>query len=457
MHVTPPRSMLRASRLLTPVLAAAIAASATVAVLAAPATSARGTAAQLPLAAAAATKLQFAVFNPFSGGEAAYGPEKLAGCQAAATLIDKAGGVNGHQVYCKGYDDRDDPVDAVPAARQMLATASNLVGVIGPTSDSGAATAPIINAAHVTFFSDSGEKALNRTHFRYFWRIVPPDIDAGLAMALWAKHAGYKKIGLVFGNDVSEQGNVPAMVKGYTALGGKIVINQRVNLDAPSYETEVEAMLAAHPQAIFTEMDPQSAATYFSELRSLHGPIPIIGTGNTLSSQWLNAVSQAVGVATFKRKFVGVQPYVPGTGPAWRAYYDSLRANARHIRDVAQYFQDPYAQAVYDSVNLMALAMEAAHSIKPVRYNSWVSSVVGKRKGAVVVHTFAAGKAALVAGRRIDYIGTVADIVFDRWHNSPGAFEAVRFVPSRNGQLNLPLITIFSTAQVAALSRKAGV
>src|SRR5215472_17363870 len=54
--------------------------------------------------------LTFAVFNPFSGPDASFGPEQLAGCIPAAAAINAAGGILGHKtVTCKTSDSRGDP------------------------------------------------------------------------------------------------------------------------------------------------------------------------------------------------------------------------------------------------------------------------------------------------------------------------------------------------------------
>src|ERR1035437_6270243 len=80
-------------------------------------------------------------FNPFTGPDASYGPEMAAGCIPAVNLINQAGGVLGHKLECVVADTRGDPADAVPAASQLLATQSNLVGILGPSSDEADATA----------------------------------------------------------------------------------------------------------------------------------------------------------------------------------------------------------------------------------------------------------------------------------------------------------------------------
>src|SRR5947209_1219041 len=64
------------------------------------------------------SSLSFAAFQSFSGPDASFGPEQIAGCAPAARAIVVAGGVLRHkQVSCSVTDDRGDPADAVPAAQ----------------------------------------------------------------------------------------------------------------------------------------------------------------------------------------------------------------------------------------------------------------------------------------------------------------------------------------------------
>ena len=68
---------------------------------------------------------------------------------------------------------------------------------------------------------------------------------------------------------------------------------------------------------------------------------------------------------------------------------------------------------------MIALAMLAAHSTKPTVYNPYIQKVT---TGTTVVHTFAQGKAALQAGKTINYVGVEGQIHFDKYHNSAGVW-----------------------------------
>jgi len=398
--------------------------------------------------ASAPATLVVGEFNPFTGPDAAFGPEMVGGCIPAVKLINASGGVLGHHLSCVQEDTRGDPADAVPAAQKMMATESSLVGVLGPSSDEALATVPLLNQGKVPMFVDTGQAAFDHTTDAYFWRITPADDVKGYALALWAHKAGYTRAAAVFGNDAGAQSDVPTLVTAFTRLGGTIVYNKPFALDQSSYRSEIENLLAAHPQVIFTEVDPQTGATLLSELQQLHGLIPVVGTEVTLQAPWLKAVSGAIGAAAMARYFEGMQPYAPPAGPAWQAYNRSLVASGSQVPKPSQWSSDPYSMTYYDGVNVLALAMIAAKSTSPAGFNKDITKVTEPGPGKTVVTTFAAGKAALQAGKQIQYVGAGGPIVFNRWHNSTGAFEAARY---EHG--NVVPVGSVSAAQIAALSR----
>ncbi|MGH3204493.1 MAG: ABC transporter substrate-binding protein, partial [Streptosporangiaceae bacterium] len=172
--------------------------------------------------------LTVAAFNPFTGPDGSFGPEMWAGCQAAVTAINAAGGVLGDKLTCMSVDTQGNPAAAVTAGAKMLATTPNLFGVLGPSSDEADATAPLINAAKVPMFADTGEASFDHTKLQYFWRMTAADDAQGNAMALYATRKGYLRGAAVFGNNVGSQTSVPTLRKAFSALGGMMVLNQKI-------------------------------------------------------------------------------------------------------------------------------------------------------------------------------------------------------------------------------------
>lgn len=394
--------------------------------------------------------LTFAVFNPFTGPDASFGPEQMGGCVPATALINKAGGILGDShVKCQAVDSKGDPADAVPALRQAVATVTGLVGVLGPSSDEATATMPILERSHITAFSDTGQTAFNQTSFRYFWRNTPADDANGYAIAAWAHRVGYERAAVVVGTDIGSLGQDPALKQGFRKLGGTIVIDQHVPLDQSSYRTEVEQLVAANPQVIFLEIDPQSSATYLAELKQLRGLITVIGTDITVEPQWQKAVVGSVGKAAVSRYFTGTQPYAPVGGPAWAIFNKQLLASGSSVPNPSQWSADPYSMAAYDAVNIMALAMTAAGSTSSAVYNGYIERITTAGAGKTVVDSFAAGKSALAAGKSIQYVGATGATAFDRWHNSPGSFTATAYGSAASRSLT-KVLGVITPAQISA-------
>lgn len=400
-------------------------------------------------AGAAGSSVLIDTFNPFSGPTATFGFYEFSGCPPAAYAVNKAGGILGHQLKCGTVDTRGDPADAVLAAQKMLATTKSLVGVLGPSSDEDSATVPVLNQAHMPAFDNGGTVVLCHSHYQYFWRTLPADNISGYALALWAHQKHYTRTAAVFANDVSAQGNDPGVVNGVPALGDKLVANLTVTPDQTSYETEVQRIAAAHPQAIYTEMDPQTAGVFFGELKQAGDLVPIIGTSGDVGPEFKKALVAAIGKSDFAKYFTIVYPYALTSGPAWKAWDQALLKAPGEYKNPKQFANNSFSEAPYDDAIIMALAMVAAHSTNPVAYNKDIVKVTQARSGAVVVHTFAAGVRALKAGKQIQYVGVTGDFAFNQYHCSPGIYAAVS--PAHQYRL----IKQLSAQQLTALVKKA--
>lgn len=395
-------------------------------------------------------KLTFVTFAPFSGPDAAFGASKVAGIIPAIYAIDHGGGVLGDtKVGWQESDSRGDPADAVPIAQKLLLTNSSVVGIIGPTSDESTATVPIFNRSHIPMFALTGEIAFNKNSYPYFWRITPPDNDVGIAMAQYGHDKGYTKAAMVFGTDIGSTGAVPSLIKAWKHLGGTVVANESLPLDQSSYQSEVAKVAAAHPQVIFFESDPQTSATYMSELNQMHGLVPFVGTDGTTVPSWTVPVAKAIGEANFAKYYVGAQPYLATSGPsfdAWKSAFTAVKSQEPKPAD--QWLNSSFAIAGYDGAIVMALAMDDAKSTDPKVFNADIPKVTTAAPGAVQVHSYAQGRQALAQGKRIQYVGATGVIAFDRYHNSPGGFEII------DSKFNF--IKAYSAAQINSLGAASG-
>lgn len=370
--------------------------------------------------------LEVAIFHAFSGPNAAYGPEAGAGCYPASREINAAGGVLGHKLQCVPVDSKGDPADAVPAANRLIASSSSLVGVLGGGTDTATAVVPLFQQAKIPIFSTTGQSSFDHTTDSYFWRILSPDEAQGSAMAAAAKKLGFSHVATVFGNDAAAQGSAPTAASGAKKLGISLLANQTLAVGQTSYRTEVQQLSEAKPQAIISEADPQTSATYFSELSQL-GQVPALVTDPVSQEPtWRKAVGGAIGTSQLDKQDYAVVAYAPETSTAYKAFLEELHAS-KQVTEQKEWESDLYSVADYDSVVIMGLAMDAAHSTSPSVYNNYVTKVTSPSPGATVVHTYAEGKEALAKGKTIQYVGAVGPVAFNQWHNAGNEFAIERY------------------------------
>jgi ABC-type branched-subunit amino acid transport system substrate-binding protein len=374
----------------------------------------------------------------FTGSSSFEGAELANGCLPATLLINGAGGVLGHPLNCSQVDTRGDAVDALPAVDKLMATTSNLGGVLGPGTSDAPVDEPLFKSSKLTMIADTGSPQYDKTTDAYFWRLTPADDTAGKALTYYAKTKGYTKVALVFTNDASAQSNVPPATAAAQKLGIHIVSNLTLVPNQSSYRTEVQSLVQAHPQAILMEGDPQSDSTFFRELKEANGLIPIIGTAITEDPTWIKAVGAAIGPSTLARYYNAVVPFAPQSGAGWTTFDQALVAAKKKGLGTqpGTYASDVYAMTSYDGTNLMALAMLKSKSTVPAVYNATIASLVKPSPGATVVSNFTDGKKAIDAGKTIQYVGAAGPIVWNQFHNVVGIFEVVH-VNSSGAFLNI--------------------
>lgn len=369
------------------------------------------------------------ILSTFTGINAGDGQEAMAGCIPAATLINAAGGVLGHPVTCQEFNTSSDPADAVPETHRMLALGNNLLVTMGSSGTTAPAVIPLVNAAKKTIFTECGLSLFNVNHYRYFWRNDPVDASQGYAMAIATAQSGYKRVAAVFGQDVSSQGSRPSFLKGMKQLGRPVVSSVVLPTNAPSYTAQIATLQEAKPQVIVGEVTPSSSATFFSELKQVFGKVPpVIGDEAYDQGPWVKAVSGAIGRATLAKALKLVVPVTASGGPGWNLWKKTLTASSDPTKKTFE--SDSYAASDYDAVVLSALAAVEAHSLDAAKYNTLIGKIANGVKGAVVVHTYAEGLAALKKGEKIHYIGASGSAVhFNEYHNWEPGYVLDKYSP----------------------------
>jgi branched-chain amino acid transport system substrate-binding protein len=352
------------------------------------------------------------VLHAFTGQNAFFGLNAQNSCKAAAEEINKAGGIMGHPLTCSDYDTKGDPADAVPVTNRMLVSAPHLVMVVGPDGSDIPSVLPVLEQAKVPELNTVGDPRYDTQTSQYFWRLTPSDSTQAPALAYYTHQQGFTKIAEVFTSDLSAQTTTTPFQNTFGKLGGTIVKALTITPDTSSYQTEVAAVLAAHPQAIVGEMDAQTAATFLSELRQQHGSlIPVIMTQRAIQGDWVPAVGPAIGVPALSKDVTAIAPALQSSGTAFTTFASAMTA----IKANPFQAKNPFVAATYDGVTALALAMDMAKSVDPASFVADIPKVTAPSAGATVVSTYAEGVAALKAGKTIQYVGAAGPMVFNQY------------------------------------------
>lgn len=362
--------------------------------------------------------IKVGVIGPFSGFEAFIGPDILKGVQVAADQINANGGILGRQVQVVTADTGGDAVDAVPALRKLISV-DQVSLIIGPSSIEAKAALPILQQSKIPDVIVGGTTQLDNLDSKYVWRSTPSDNLLGVAMAHYAVDKGYTKAAVLFGTNESAQTLKAPVVDAFKRHGGTIVADINVVPDQSSYRSEIEQLYAAKPQVVFTQVDAQTGATLFSEIKELKGlGLPFIGTDVTASSDFIKAIKPDVAKQVLT-SLQGSSSGGAGTATFSQLYQKKFGAAPVELADYG-----------YDALNVLALACDAAGSTNGDDVGAKMKTVANPPGTAV--SDYGTAYKDLKAGTKINYEGASGPMDFNDHNNVYGPFDAVQSDSSSN-------------------------
>ncbi len=365
--------------------------------------------------------IQAGLLLPMSGKEAFVGQWFDHGIQAGLYAVNHGGGVLGAKIVGTLADTAGDPVDAVTALHTLLL--HNPKVIFGPSSLEIMGVVQQFGADHVVDMMVGGTTQLDYMKYPYVYRLFPSDSELLAGEAYYAYHAkGCHYAAEVYDSGPNAQAEVGPVTAAFTKLGGKIISNTTIVANQSSYLSSVAKMFsgAQQPQCVFFHMDPQTASTFFANVRQLgHLNVPFI-TGDTGASTQL---AQAVGLNYAARWMTGMSapPAYAQSNAAFLKAYEAVWHTNQPL---------PAAPPMYDAVVIAALAMEAAHSSNPTVWRPYITKV--SNPPGTKCYTYTSCTSLLKQGKKINYQGASGNENFNQYHNVFSSFEVVQFNSSGN-------------------------
>lgn len=176
--------------------------------------------------------------GPMTGNRADIGKAMTQAAQMAVDVINKNGGVDGHQVKLYTQDDAGDPVDGLPAVHTLI-NVDNAVAIVGPISLTEAAILPAVDQANIPNLMWGGGSQFDAITDPHFFRMSPSDTEQAQAMVYYAYKQGWTKIALAFDSSAGSQSLVAPIQDAAKHLGMTITTNVSFTPGQSNYNSEV--------------------------------------------------------------------------------------------------------------------------------------------------------------------------------------------------------------------------
>ncbi len=364
--------------------------------------------------------------HTLTGEYADYGPPADNAVKLAVKEINDAGGVLGGRKLEVIYTDSKSDATGATAPAMDLITNKKVTAI---TEDNSSSISTEIlkysTSANVAQISASSTSPSLTKAGDNFFRLAPADTLQAKVLAKQAKDGGLMKVAVLYEmDDVYGMGLNDAFKTSFEAAGGMVSLSMAFDPSAASFRMPVQALFTAAPDGILLVTTTETAAKVLQEFKSQLGPrtAPRFLLPDALKSQ--DFVANLAAAKSLVEGCIGTAPTTPSDAE------DVARGALFTAAYKAAYGKDPviYNDASYDSIYIIAAAIEKAKSDAPADVLAQIANVAGKQPMATGA-TFGPGQwaamqAAIVAGMDVNYQGASGTCDLDE-NGDPSGFYNV--------------------------------
>ena len=294
------------------------------------------------------------VYAALTGPTATFGRATRDGATLAADEINAAGGLLGRQIQLHVEDDQGKTEEA-PSVVSRLITRYNVVALIGENASSRSlAAAPVAQAAKIPMISPSSTNPAVTEKGDYIFRVCFLDSYQGEALAKFVREKlGLSRVAILrdVKNDYSV-GLADFFTRAFTAAGGSIVADQSYSEGDSDFKSQLTAIRAASPEAIFVPGYYTEAGSIAVQARDLGITVPLVG-----GDGWGSPLLLEIGGKAVEGAYYGEHYFVREERPAVQNFVKRFRE---------RFGTDPDAVNAlsYDAMMMLAQAIRAGNSLE---------------------------------------------------------------------------------------------
>lgn len=354
------------------------------------------------------------ILVPLTGELGEFGKIVADGIKLGVDEVNNAGGTKCGPIRTVIADTGGNPETAIREATKMIDT-EQAVAILGPSSGEMVALADLVKRKKTVLMSPmAGTITLNKLGGDYIYRTVSSDLGDGAASGKWLSSRGYKRVAMLVQNEESTIS--PAQIARAAIEKAGIEVTDYIvyNPGQPSYQAELVSVLNNAPDAIYLAGGQESGVTVLKE-----------AAAGGFEGEWLLTADLAV-----PEVFAAVDPRILND----KAYVEIAEpdetlpeyvAFAGLVKEKTGNAPGPFAANSYDMALLTALGLELGSDCTGESINAVIRNIT---EGGEAVATFADGKAAIAAGKDIDYQGASGPLTLDESGTPAGSYSIKKAV-----------------------------
>ncbi|PWU08315.1 MAG: ethanolamine utilization protein EutJ [Verrucomicrobia bacterium] len=303
---------------------------------------------------------------PLSGLEASYGQDSLHGAELATEELNARGGVLGRKIELVVKDNQSKAGETSIIVRDLISR-SHVTALVGEgATGRSLEAAPIAQKNRIPFISSGSTNVKVTKIGDYIFRMCFIDTFQGAVMAKFAYSSlGKRNIAVISDNSKDYSiGLAQSFSKAFIAMGGRIVAQQIYSAGDKDFSSQLTAIKAAHPDAIFLPSYYTEATSIINQARELGFDVPFLGGDGWDSAEFLKMGGQAVEGVYFVDHFSAdnKSPLVQNFVKSYARKYGTAPS--------------ALAALAYDSIKLLADAMQRIGETDPMKVRDALAATV---------------------------------------------------------------------------------
>ncbi len=358
------------------------------------------TTALLPNIALGSAPINIGSLTPNTGGGGPFGPKITAAHKMIVNMVNKAGGIDGHEIKLTQENSETNPETAIRAARKLV-DVNKVSAIIGTWNSSVTlGIMPLCQEANVIQMCTSSSASIpekDKKNLVYNLMVLSP--AWGGPFGRFAQQQGAKTFAVMALNTDFTKSTVIAFEAAAIAAGMERVQDAfYYNGGQASYRAEVTKLIAKNPDLIYIPSFITDFTAVYKEIYRQGYEGKVLAISIATGSKFVKAIGAAAD---------GVLHGLPIPNLGSKAYKNYLSMVG--LKDTGG-VQHPFGTAGYDQITTLLLAIAKAKSTNGLDIAKAIHQV--SNGPGTSVYRIEDGLAALAAGEEINFDGASSNVDF---------------------------------------------